>query len=270
MTDASEYQAALAHKQVVEPLWTTPLFEACNPALHVPDAVSVLVAESRCGYVPVRIAEDLPVDTRVIALDPSRAMLDQARQRVSDELARRVFFVPQRVGKLSYADDVFRASICLNGVVTTRQMNEALSELSRVTAPGGTVTLAAPMRSSFPEFYDMLDEALRAHSLHDVLGRMYELRASFLTPSRLVDTAEDVGLLEVTFDELTWEIEFRSGQELMMSPLIRETFFSHWIGIIRSSDREPILRYIADAIDMYWDDRAFTVRVVAGCITGMR
>jgi SAM-dependent methyltransferase len=218
----------------------------------------------------MRIVEDLPADTRVIALDPSRAMLDQARQRVSDELARRVFFVPQRVQKLTYADDVFRASICLNGVLTMRQVRESLGELSRVTAPGGTVTLGAPLRTSFPEFYDMLDEALRAHSLHDVLGRMYELRASFLTPSRLVDSAEQAGLHEVTFDEVAWEVEFESGQELMRSPLVRETYFPHWIGIIRSSDREPILRYIADAIDMYWHDRPFRVRIVAGCLSGMR
>lgn len=270
MTDATEHQAALAHKAVIEPLWTVPVFEACNPAPQIPDAVSVLVAESRCGYVPIHIVDDLPKDTRVIALDPSRAMLDQARQRIDDETARRVFFVPQRVGDLSYADDVFMASICMNGIIAVRQAREAFGELSRVTAPGGTVIVAAPLRNAFAEFYDILDEALRAHKLHDVLGRMYELRSSFLTASRLYDIAEEAGLLEVAVDELTWDLKFDSGQELIMSPLVRETFFPHWIGIIRSSDREPILRYIADAIDMYWHDREFRVSMVAACISGMR
>jgi SAM-dependent methyltransferase len=271
MTDAAnEHQAAMAHKAVVEPLWTEPIFGACNPAKHIPDAVSVLVAEARCGYVPINIVGDLAEDTRVIALDPSRAMLDQARQRVSDDVAGRVFFVPQRVNSLSYADDVFRASICVNGVATVLQAREAIAELSRVTAPGGSVTLAAPLRTAFPEFYDMLDEALRAHRLHDVLGRMYELRSSLLTPSRLADMADEVGLLEVNVSEVEWEVEFESGQDLIMSPLVRETFFPHWIGIVRSSDREPVLRYVADAIDMYWHDEDFRVRVVAGCLSGMR
>ena len=270
MTDATEHQAAIAHKAVVESLWTAPLLEACNPCVHIPDAVSVLVAEARCGYVPIAIVDDLPEDTRVIALDPSRAMLDQARQRINDEMARRIFFVPQRVGDLSYADGVFRASICVNGVTTPRQAKEALGELTRVTAPAGSVTLAAPLRSGFAEFYDMLDEALRAHSLNDVLGRMYELRASMLTPTKLVDLATEAGLHEVAVDEVAWDVSFNSGQELIMSPLVRETFFAHWIGIIRSSDREPVLRYVADAIDMYWHDRQFSCRVVAGCLSGMR
>jgi SAM-dependent methyltransferase len=271
MTDAAnEHQAAVAHKAVVEPLWTEPVFNACNPAGHIPDAVSVLVAEARCGYVPLHIVDDLAHDTRVIALDPSRAMLDQARQRVTDEMASRVFFVPQHVNSLSYADDVFRASICLNGVSTVLQAREAIAELSRVTAPGGSVTLAAPLKTAFPEFYDMLDEALRAHRLHDVLGRMYDLRSSLITPARLSEMADDVGLLEVDISEVRWDIEFQSGHELIMSPLVRETFFPHWIGIVRSSDREPVLRYVADAIDMYWHDEPFRVQVVAGCLSGMR
>ncbi len=265
-----EHHVAMAHKAVVEPLWTEPVLHACDPLKDVPEAVSVLVAEARCGFVPLEIVKSLPDDTRVIALDPSRPMLDQARQRISDEAARRIFFVPQRVGDLSYADGVFRASLCLNGVTTARQAKEALSELARVTAPGGTVTLAAPLRTGFGEFYDMLDEALRVHSLNDVLGRMYELRASFLTPTKLVDMGTNAGLHDVVVDEVSWDVEFKSGQELIMSPLVRETYFGHWIGIIRSADREPILRYISDAIDMYWHDRKFTCRVVAGCLTGTR
>ena len=265
-----EHQAAMAHKAVVEPLWTEPLLKAAEPARFLGDAVSVLVAEARCGFVPLEMVDSLPENSRIIALDPSRAMLDQARQRLDEEDARRVFFVPQRVGDLSYAAGVFQGAVCLNGVSTPRQAEEALSELTRVTAPGGTVILGAPLRTAFPEFYDMLDEALRAHALHDVLGRMYELRESLLTPARLCDTAEQAGLLDVTVDEISWDVEFKSGQDLIMSPLVRETFFSQWIGIIRSADREPILRYVADAIDMYWNNTRFTCRIVAATMTALR
>jgi len=271
MTDAAnEHQEALAHRAVVERLWTAPVFDACRPGTDVPDSSSILIAESRCGYVPEHILDFVPDDTRVIALDPSRAMLDQARQRVDEEAQKRVFFVPQRVNSLSYADDVFRASICLNGVVTVRQVHEALSELARVTSPGGSVTLVAPLRDSFPELYDMFDEALRAHQLHDVLGRLYELRDAMVTPARLMDLAEEVGVLEPELVEIQWEVSFDSGQEVLFSPLVRETFFPHWIGIIRSSDREPILRYIADAIDTYWHGGDFTCSITAACLKGFR
>lgn len=267
---ANEHQVAISHKEVVEQLWTAPVFESSAEHLDLPSASSLLVAESRCGYIPLRLVDMLPEDTRIIALDPSRAMLDQARQRIDEETQRRVFFVPQHVNSLSYADDVFKASVCLNGVLTLRQASEALSELSRVTAAGGTVLLGAPMGSSFEPVFDVLDEALRAHQLNDVLGRLYELPASFLTPGRLADLAESAGLHDIEVEEVTWDVVFESGQDLILSPLIRETFFPHWVGVVRSSDREPILRYVSDAIDTYWHDSEFKCEVVACTVSGMR
>lgn len=133
----NEHQLAVSHRDVVERLWTKPLYDACVTDLNVPAACSLLVAEARCGYIPERALKQVPEDTRIIALDPSRAMLDLARQRMDESAQRRVFFVPQRVDSLSYAADVFKASICLNGVVTARQAEDALRELTRVTSPGG-------------------------------------------------------------------------------------------------------------------------------------
>ncbi len=265
----NDIQAAQSHRRVVEKLWTEPIYDAAMPDLENFDTASVLVAESRCGYVPLRLSESIPPESRIIALDPSRAMLDQARERLADS-DRRVFFVPQKVNHLSYADDVFSLSVCLNGGVSQRHAAEALGELSRVTNQGGKVVFAAPLQTAFPEFYDMLDEALRAHSLNDVLGRMYELRHAFLTPARLAALAEQAGLTDPEVHELEWEIEFESGDDLLFSPLIRETFFPQWIGIVRSSDREPILRYVSDAIDTYWHGSDFVCRVRAAVVVATR
>ena len=266
---ANEHQVALGHQTVVEKLWTEPLLAACDLVGSIPHDASVLVAESRCGLVPRTIATELS-DARVMALDPSRAMLDVARSRIDSELQSRVFFVPERVTGLSYADEVFGSSICFHGVVTMRQLKESLSELARVTARGGNVVLAVPLADSFPQFYDILDEALRAHQLHDVLGRMYELRESFVTSSRLFDVATELNLVDAKIEAVSWSVVFETGSELLLSPFVRETFFPHWIGVIRSSDREPILRYIADAIDTYWHEREFKCDVVAGCLTAIR
>lgn len=265
----NDIQTAQAHRRVVERLWTEPVYESGMPALASLDTTSVLVAEARCGYVPMKISEEISAESRIIALEPSRPMLDQARERLAGS-DRRIFFVPQRVNHLSYADDVFSLSVCLNGGVSQRQASEALSELSRVTTPGGNVVFAAPLQTAFPEFYDMLDEALRAHRLNDVLGRMYELRHAFLTPARLAGLAEQEGLRNVEVTELEWQVEFESGDDLLFSPLVRETFFPQWIGIVRSSDREPILRYISDAIDTYWHGSDFLCHVRAGVVTATR
>lgn len=270
ISEANEHKAAIEHRESVEPLWTQPVFEACDPLSSITDASSVLIAEARCGYIPEKMMPNLPIGARIIALDPNRAMLDQARTRFEGENESNIFFVPQAVDKIAYANDVFRASICLNDLVSVEETKRGLSELARVTSPGGTVMAAVPLQGSFPEFYDILDEAFRAHKLHDVLGRMYKLRRSFLTPSYLHDLAKDASLIDPIVDEISWEVSFESGHALLHSPLVRETFFPHWMSIIRSSDREPILRYVIDAIDTYWHNREFVCKIVAGSVTALR
>ena len=265
-----EHQEALAHRAIMEKLWTEPVMRAAASKLPRPQGATVLAAEARCGWAPVRWAQDLPEDTRVIALDPSRAMLDQARGRIDEDLSRRVFFVPQRVSHLSYADDVFSASMCVHGVVTVTQAKDALSELARVTLSGGRVLLAVPTVDAFPELDDMITEALLSHQLEDAVARIRGLKAQFLGPNNLMAMARHVGLTDVEMTRMEWSLAFDSGRELLLSPMLRETFFPHWIGVIRSSDREPVLRYVADAVDTYFHERTFNCTVDALIMVGTR
>lgn len=261
---------APAHQAVIERLWTQPLLDAYVDRLPTPSGSSVLVAESRGGYVPLRWSERLREETRIIALDPDGGMLDFARQRMGEELQRRIFFVPQKLEKLSYADDVFAACVCVQGLSTTQELGQGLSELARVTQPGGGIMVAAPLWDCFPEVYDMLDEAIKAHQLLDAARRIEELRGSFVREEDALRLARESNLHNITLERMNWELTFESGRELLLSPLIRETFLTHWIGQIRSSDREPVLRYIADAIDTYFHERMFTCQVKAVCLFGER
>ncbi|MFU8805892.1 MAG: class I SAM-dependent methyltransferase, partial [Bradymonadaceae bacterium] len=227
---ATDHQSTIAHRDVIERLWTEPVFERCRDYFPQGDGGNVLVAESRCGYVPMKWIELLPEDTRIMALDSSSAMLDAARQRLGEKLQRHIFFVQQRVGDLAYADGVFQAAICCNGLVTARQVEEGLSELVRVTVTGGGVAVCIPVSTSFPEFYDLLDEAMRVNNMGEALHRIDELRNTLSSPARVFDITQRLHLFEIEVRELTWDVAFTSGRDFLHSPLIQESFFPHWLG----------------------------------------
>jgi len=259
-----EHQEALIHRAAMEALWAEPIPDVALGRLPAPESSTVLVAEARCGYVPNAWAPHLPQSTRVIALDPSRPMLDQARQRIErSNLDRQIFFVPQRVGALSYADEVFVATVCFNGMNTVTQARDGLSELVRVTQSGGSLAVALPLWESFPEVYDMFDEALGAQGLTDASGRLERLRRSFLSEGSVLGMMREFALHDVSFERLSWEVAFDTGRELLLSPLLRETYFSQWLGQIPSAERETVLRYVADAVDTYFHERTFTCTVEA-------
>jgi SAM-dependent methyltransferase len=265
MSEAADHPAVRSHRQVVERLWTVPVLDLCADELPAPDGSTVLSAESRTGAVLLRWLKVLPSGTRVMALDSSGPMLDEARERIDESEHRRIFFVKQRINALSYADGVFDGVVCLHGMVSRRQAREGMSELWRVVAPGGRLVACFPLAGSFPEFYDMMEEALRALGLTNALGRMSDLKSNLLEENavaRLLDGAP----AEVTYNELTWEVAFGSGREFLYSPLVQETFFPHWVGAIRASDREKVLRYIGDAIDTYWRDRTLDTSLQAALV----
>lgn len=268
-TTENTFEQARAYKAVVEKLWTQPIFEASRALIGAEKSATVLVAEARCGYVPLELLSVLEKGTRIIAMDGHDSMLDVARKRAeSHDTQNRIFFVEQRVGAISYAAGVFGTSICLDGLLTLRQVEAALGELTRVSAPGATVLLAAPLAASFPEFYDILDEALRAHKMLEAVAlRIAKLKRTLITPPRLAALARAAELSVMGVEKLSWEVAFAGGHEFLQSPLIRETFFPQWLGLIPSSEREPILRYVADAIDTYWHGRVFQTTISAALLT---
>ena len=260
------HQEAIIHATVMEKLWTKPLVDLFKDRLPRPVNASVLVAEARCGHVPVRWSEMLSENTRVIALDGSRTMLDHARQRTPAHLSGRIFFVPQSVESMSYADAVFRAAACFNGLSTAPQFQAGLSELARVVEPGGQILLVLPVARSFPQIHDLLCEALETYELHDALERLKAAKGQLVEEPLVVSVARNLGLHDLQLERCEWEVAFESGQAVMMSPLLRETFFPHWMGMIRSTEREHIMRYVVDAIDTYFHGRSFTLNLHALCL----
>lgn len=252
-----EHQEALAHQMIMEKLWTQPLLDVTMPELATPDGSTVLVAEARCGLPAISWSRYLPESTRIIALDPSRTMLDQARQRIAEDLQRRIFFVPQSIQSLSYADDVFKASVCVHGLNTPAQLRDGLRELSRVTQHGGQLMVAMPTWDCFAEIFDMFDEALQAQQLTDAAQRLQDCRRGLIHEENVVSAAREFGLHDLSLTRHSWDVAFSSGREVVLSPILRETLFDSWISVIRSSEREPSLRYIADAIDTYFHGRTF-------------
>lgn len=268
MDDPTQDQkVAEAHREAIEPLWTEPLYEKIADLIPLAEQGTQLVAEARCGYIPLKIRERLDDGVRVIALDPERVMLDHARDR-DEDLTDGIFFIPERVDAISYADGVFDASVCVDGIVTARQAEEGIAELDRVTVEGGRVAVAGPLGSSFQLFYDMLDEALRAHDLEQRLERIDRLRKTLLSPARMTAIAEEVGLEVDDVYELEWTVSFDRGREFLHAPLVRETFFPHWLGLVSSPKREQVVRYVTDAIDTYFHGRSIETNLAAGFLVG--
>jgi ubiquinone/menaquinone biosynthesis C-methylase UbiE len=82
-------------------------------------------------------------DSEVVGVDLSPAMVEEARNLLPEELARRVRFEVADGARLPFGDAAFDLVVLLN-------MIPFFDELARVTAPGGRIVFAASFGSETP------------------------------------------------------------------------------------------------------------------------
>jgi ubiquinone/menaquinone biosynthesis C-methylase UbiE len=121
------------------PTWETRIgphhLLALDAALAgVPVPPRVLDLGTGTGVVALALAERYP-EAEVVGIDLSRAMIDEARRKVTPELASRVRFEVGDASALGSPDGAFELVVLSN-------MIPFFDELARVVAPGGTLVLS--------------------------------------------------------------------------------------------------------------------------------
>jgi ubiquinone/menaquinone biosynthesis C-methylase UbiE len=129
------------------PTWETRIgphhLWALDLALEdVPSPGRVLDLGTGTGVVALALAERYP-EAAVVGIDLSPGMIDEARTKVSPELASRVRFEVGDASALACADGEF-------DLVVLSNMIPFSDELARVTAPGGMLVLSFSRGSETP------------------------------------------------------------------------------------------------------------------------
>jgi demethylmenaquinone methyltransferase/2-methoxy-6-polyprenyl-1,4-benzoquinol methylase len=94
------------------------------------------------------LTERLGPDGRIVGVDLTRAMLQQARRKLARRGWRHVALLEGDAANLPLASDSCDAVFCSYGMVIIPDYRRALAEAVRVLKPGGRLTLLEPQRGS--------------------------------------------------------------------------------------------------------------------------
>ena len=257
----------------IAPVWGARFGKMLLRNLAVPDRGQVLDVSCGTGYPTVEILRRMRDGSRLIAIDPSSAMLDVARRKVSElgPLGKKaVFFrTESAVPKLSFADGVYDLVVCNLGLAEMN-LETALRDFSRVCKTGGELRCTLPLAGSFEEFHDLFREVLIKHDKHEALARLDRHVARYPTADhveRCMVPAQLAGGLEV--EEFT--LLFKSSREFFFAPVIEYGPLADWKDIAGGGqEMQDVFWYIKEAIDAYFDGRPFQVTIKAGCMIGRK
>ena len=254
------------------PVWSQRFGKMLLRDLELPEKCQVLDVACGTGYPAVEIVRRLG-NGRLIAIESSSAMLDVARKKMEEMGAKGVFFRTESAApRLGFAADVYDLVVCNLGLAEMPSPAHAVADFARVAVPGGEVRCTIPLEGTFQEFHDIYREVLTKHDRHDTLERLEAYVAdTYPTAAQLEEWARSGGLRDFRVEVERFTMLFRSSREFFFAPVIEYGPLAKWKELAGSGqEMQDVFWYIKEAIDAYYDGRAFAVTVNAGCLIGRK
>ncbi len=164
------------------------------------------------GDIAMLMAERVGDAGEVVVFDINREMLEVGQSRCADKgYIKNLSFVQGDAESIGFADNSFHAVTIGFGIRNVTHLEYALSEMARVTKPGGRVLcleFSHPKGGLFNKVYDAYSFNVMPLVGELVTGNrgayqyLSESIRKFPTQERLKEMMEGVGLFQVTYENL--------------------------------------------------------------------
>jgi ubiquinone/menaquinone biosynthesis C-methylase UbiE len=264
---------ARVREEEVYPLFGQKLADLLMANLALAPSGHVLQIGCGLGTTNTEILQQTDADSRLIAVETTPVLVERARANVPAEyLGRRVFFRAHNLdGKLPFAENGFDHVIANLSIADLASPGTLLSELVRVTKPGGELRLATPLAGTWREFLDVYSDVLVRLRKQSSAEALAAYGKSFPEPESLAKQLEAAGLRQVAVETTHWELVFRTGREFFYAPVIELGPLARWKSIAgKGAEVQDVFLAVKEAIDTYFTGSAFGVSVVAGIFSGRK
>jgi ubiquinone/menaquinone biosynthesis C-methylase UbiE len=273
-THQADKLAKLYDAQIL-PLWSRRFGRLMLRDLSVPPKAMVLDVGCGTGYPTLEILKRMDDQGRIIAIDPSSPMLDEARAKAGPLSGKRIFWRSESASpKLSFTDDVYDLVVSNASLQELEDPESAIREFTRVCKPGGRVMVTLPLAGTWGEFFDIFREVLIKQDRQDAIDRLDAYLTRFPPIEQAWAWFEDAGLGEVSASMETFTLLFKSAREFFFAPVIEFGPLSEWKNIAgKGEPMQKIFWECKAAIDAYFPGgtgSSFAVTITAGCLRGIK
>jgi SAM-dependent methyltransferase len=223
----------------------------------------------RTGYPDRGISLKL-VGAHIVGADTSPAALQLARAKAAT--------MPNMVAEYRVFDDfptllptsAFSHAVAIHPLTSEGDRGRLFEECARLLAPHGQALVAMPLRGSFQELGDLLQEYALKYDDAEVGQAVEKATEARPTAEGLTGEVEKAGFEFVDVGSRQSVLRFRSGRDFFEDPVARLLILPEVKLHLRLEDANKALLYVREAIDKYWSDGTFELTVNVGCVTGRR
>jgi ubiquinone/menaquinone biosynthesis C-methylase UbiE len=267
---------AKLYDQEILPIWSKRFGRLLMRELALPPKAMVLDVGCGTGYPSLEILRKMDDQSRIIAIDSSSPMLDEARKKAGALSGKRIFFRSENaVPKLPFTNDVYDLTISNAGLQEVEDPELAIREFARVTKPDGRVVVTLPLAGTWGEFFDIFREVLIKQDRQDAIDRLDAYLSRYPPLEQAQAWFEDTGLVDLDSDYDQFTLLFRSAREFFFAPIVEYGALGDWKAIAGKGDQmQKVFWECKAAIDSYFPagqtGASFAVTVCAGCVRGRK
>ena len=269
MTAKSEKELAFLYDLYVATDWGERFAELVDARVELPKEGRALYVAAGTGSHAMALHERAGKKLELVCVDESDDYLELARAKAA-AAKEPTQFQREEPGSLSFPDESFDFALGNASMVPGHDLRAVVSELVRVTAPGGTVAWWLPTASSFGEFFSIFWEALLNADFEDHGVEVEHLITEMPTVSDVEKLAKDEGLDEVQSWTTIEEFDYQSGEEFLNSPLINDFLLPGWLSSVPEAARPRVQEELARIIDEERHTGEFPLTMKATLVMGRK
>src|SRR5262249_23353342 len=166
MERKSQKELAFLHDLYIATDWGERFVELVDEHVELPTEGRALYVEAGTGGHAMSLQERAGAKLEMVCVDQNEECLEVARAKAI-AMHEPTKFQRENSQSLSFADEQFDLVLGDVSLTAPGDLTPALSEMVRVTKPGGTVAWWTPTASSFGEFFSIYWEALMKAGIQD-------------------------------------------------------------------------------------------------------
>ncbi len=194
------------------------------------------------GFPLIELAERLGPAAHVHGLDPWKAGLARAAEKLASRATPNVTLHEGTANVMPFADGTFDLLVSNLGVNNFEDRAGAVLECRRVSKRGAVLALTTNLQGHMQEFYAIFDEVLEAAGDAEGRGRLRDHARHRATVPQIQELLRQGGFSVKRVIERTGRMRFASGTALFRHHFIKLGFLDAWKKVVPGRETEMFLR----------------------------
>ena len=234
-------------------IWSAPFGLKLLDYIDYKPNISALDIGFGTGFPLTEIAMRLGESSKVYGIDPWTDVILRANKKIEYYRITNIKIFEGVAESIPLKDNSVDLIVSNNGINNVNDINQVISECSRIIKSGGQFVQTMNLDKSMFEFYGQLEKVLSDLSMNKEIELMrqhiYEKRRPL---DEMISMIQNHGFIIKDLEHDQFNYKFSNGTAMLNHYFIRLAFMDSWIKILPKNKLEQIF----DTIEMRLNDKA--------------